>query len=247
MRVSIVTSLSLCVLAGCVIREVPPSNAPAPAPAPAPAAPAPAAPAAAAPTTPATAAPAAPAAPTATGAAAAPGAGMAIQKPIRAPEVNKVIPFGGPKADLTTIKGEVFAIPDTTKNLPNFSTLTPFATIHTSSWNIAPRKFTEGFPGIGEKVEWFAIRWEGTVTAKTAGVHVFKIKSDDGARVMIDGQQVVANDGLHPPTESQGQSLLNAGDHQLVVEYFQGPKYEIALQIWVTPPGGAPKILTNKF
>ncbi|MBI2392419.1 MAG: hypothetical protein HYV09_22730 [Deltaproteobacteria bacterium] len=247
MRVSIITSLSLCVLAGCVIREVPPSNAPAPA---APAAAAPAAPAAPAAAAPAAAAPAAAApAPAATGTPAAPAApgGMAIQKPIRAPEVNKVIAFGGPKADLTTIKGEVFAIPDSTKNLPSFAGLAPFATIYTSSWNVAPRKFTEGFPGIGEKVEWFAIRWEGTVNAKTAGVHVFKIKSDDGARVVIDGQQVVANDGLHPPTESQGQTLLNAGDHQLVVEYFQGPKYEIALQIWVTAPGGAPKILTNKF
>ena len=64
---------------------------------------------------------------------------------------------------------------------------------------------------------------------------------------MIDGVQVVANDGLHPPTESVGPSLLNAGEHTVAIEYFQGPKFDIALQIWVTAPGGQPKIFTTAF
>lgn len=241
MRFSILASLSMLTLVGCVIREVPAgSSAPAPAATPAPATPAattPAATAAPAPTPTIAPVPA----PTGTG-------GMAVQKPmLRAPEINKGNIFGGPKPAANLVKGEVFAIPDTTKGLPNFAQLTPFATLYTGVWDVAPRKFTEGFPGVGDRVEWFAIRWEGKVTAKTPGVHTFKIKSDDGARLSIDGVQVVANDGLHPPTESTGTQLLNAGEHNLVIEYFQGPKYEIALQIWVTPPNGSAKILTTTF
>jgi len=247
MRFPVLASVSMLTLVGCVIREVP-AGGTAPAPAATPAAPA------------APAAPVATAAPAATPAApgpvptvspaptTAPTAGMAVAKPmLRAPEINKGNVFGGPKAAANTLKGEVFAIPDSSKGLPAFAQLTPFATIYTAAWDVAPRKFNEGFPGVQDRIEWFAIRWEGKITVKTAGTHSFKIKSDDGARLTIDGVQVVNNDGVHPPTELSGDTVLNAGEHNAVIEYFQGPKFEIALQIWVTPPKGNAKILTTAF
>lgn len=248
MRFSIVqsvASISLLGLASCVIQTGPGSStAPAPAATPAATA-APAAPAAttgAAPTIP-TIAPAPSAAPTTAGTA-----GVDPKKALlRAPEINKGNAFGGAKPAANALKGEVFAIPETSKGLPAFASLQPYATLYTTSWDVAPRKFTEGFPGVAERVEWFAIRWEGKVTAKTPGVHLFKIKSDDGARLVIDGQQIVSNDGLHAPTEAVGPSLLNGGEHTIAIEYFQGPKFDIALQIWVTAPGGQPKILTTSF
>lgn len=245
--------LPLLLTAGCTIHSGPGSsnNTTAANPAPAPTtAPAPA------PTTAPTAAPTAapattppgtvnPVAPASTGVPS----GIDVKKPmLRAPEITKVNVFGGPKPTDKTIKGEVFTIPEGTKQLPNFNpAMTPFATVYTQSFDVSPRKFTEGFPGVNDRVEWYAIRWEGKVTAKTAGVHVFKLKSDDGARVSLNGQLVVNNDGLHAPTDATGNVLLNAGEQTLVVEYFQGPKYEVALQIWVTAPNGQPKILTSSF
>jgi hypothetical protein len=52
------------------------------------------------------------------------------------------------------------------------------------------------------------------------------------------------NDGQHPPTSASGSIMLSAGDHELVLEYFQGPRYLIALQVWVTPPGGSEQIFS---
>lgn len=52
------------------------------------------------------------------------------------------------------------------------------------------------------------------------------------------------NDGQHPPTSASGSITLTAGDHELVLEYFQGPRYLIALQVWVTPPGGTEQIFS---
>jgi hypothetical protein len=155
--------------------------------------------------------------------------------------------FGTPNASVGSIQGTLYSIPTNTTALPNFSTLKPFGHLYSTSWDIAPRDFKEGFPGLGDTVEWFAIRWEGKVTAKTAGGHLFRIKSDDGARLFLDGQRIVDNDGLHAPKDATGQANLAVGEHNLVIEYFQGPKYQIALQIWVTSPGVGEKIMGTTF
>ena len=59
-----------------------------------------------------------------------------------------------------------------------------------------------------------------------------------------DGNPVVMNDGVHPPKSVSGSVTLSAGDQELVLEYFQGPRYHIALQVWVTPPGGSEQIFS---
>jgi len=73
---------------------------------------------------------------------------------------------------------------------------------------------------------------------------------------MADEQGVLRLPGLSPgfyafeaTSAGQGFSLLEpielaAGDHSLVLEYFQGPRYEIALQVFVTPPGGTEGIFS---
>jgi hypothetical protein len=198
-----------------------------------------------------------PVAPTATPPPAAPAPPPAAVAPAPAPApvaetptIDKAIAFGSGKSSDKTVKGKVFQLAPGTKELPTIgAAMSPFAVLYTEKWDIAPRAFTEGFPGAKPEIkELYAIRWEGKMTAKTAGVHVFKIKSKDGARLTIDGQMVVNNDGVHAPTEASGQSLLNAGDHNVIIDYFQGgTTSDIALQIWVTPPKGTAKILSTTF
>jgi hypothetical protein len=165
------------------------------------------------------------------------------------PTIIKPIAFGS-QNDKGAIKGMVYQLAPTQKELPVFgASLTPVAVLYTDKWDVKPgTKFNDGFPGANDKLtEFFAIRWEGKFTAKTAGVHEFKIKSKDAARLTIDGVMVVNNDGLHPAAETKGNSLLNAGEHNFVIEYFQGPKPDVTLQIFVTPPKGQAKILTPTF
>ncbi len=57
----------------------------------------------------------------------------------------------------------------------------------------------------------------------TAGRHRLFLRCDDGARVRVDGKEVVAHDGIHPAgPEREGSIELTAGSHELRVEYFQG-------------------------
>ena len=74
-------------------------------------------------------------------------------------------------------------------------------------------------------------RFEGQIAVPRAGAWRFQLNSDDGAKLYIDGRLVIDNDGVHPPRKREGQIQLAAGRHDIVVEYFQGPRYEIALQL----------------
>ena len=67
----------------------------------------------------------------------------------------------------------------------------------------------------------FAIRFEGTMRIDRDGRYTFRLGSDDGSRLEIDGKTVVLNDGVHGFTEASGQVELTAGLHKLVAEYFE--------------------------
>lgn len=235
---SLLSMFALSALAGCVIREVPPNSqasAPPAAPPPATAAP-PAAP------PPATAPPVATAAPPpATATPPHPGQPLPAFK---APEVKKPNVFGGGYVN-GAVQGFAYDLPANTDKLPlNFNGMQPTASFWTTAWDIAPRKFDQGFPGVTDRVEWFAIKWEGKVNVHFPGVHTFRTLCDDGCELFIDGHRIVDNDGIHPPRQVSAQVNLAAGEHSIIIEYFQGPRWDIALQIWVTSPGQPERIFT---
>jgi len=68
----------------------------------------------------------------------------------------------------------------------------------------------------------FAIRFRGTVAVTEAGDYTFYTNSDDGSQLLVNGQLVVDNDGLHAPIEKQGQVTLAAGTHDIEIRYLQG-------------------------
>ncbi len=147
-------------------------------------------------------------------------------------------PFGSTQEQPGMLRGEVFALPENTHHLPDFSELRPIATLFAHEVNIAPRSFSQGFPGVPDRVEWFGVRYNGTFRVASAGQYRFRVLADDGARLVIDGHTVISNDGIHPPTWGEGAVPLSAGEHRVVVEYFQGPRFDIALQVFWTRPGG---------
>jgi|GEM_PF-2034235 len=132
--------------------------------------------------------------------------------------------------------GKIYALPETTAQLPNFDELQPFGELHTREINIPARDWTEGFPGIpGAKprVEWFGIEYQGLIKPYAPGVYEFRLVSDDGAKLFIDDKLVINNDGIHRVSSASGQVTLNASTHSFKLQYFQGPRYAIALQLFV--------------
>ena len=51
---------------------------------------------------------------------------------------------------------------------------------------------------------------------------------------------------MHDAISPDGDVTLSAGPHRLRVWYFQGIRYELALQLFVTPPGGDERIFSSE-
>jgi len=121
--------------------------------------------------------------------------------------------------------------------LPRLEKLKPVGTIYTSELNVPRRSFTEGFPGVTDRFEWFAIDYSGTFWVEKPGKYTWAIVSDDGSKFYIDGHLLIDNDGLHPARGYAAISKLKRGEHRIRISYFQGPRDEVALMLAVIPPG----------
>lgn len=146
-------------------------------------------------------------------------------------------PFGSTREVAGSFRGEVFAIPERTRQLPDFDGLSPLGSVYTHDINISPRHCEQGFPGVTDRIEWFAVRYQGTFRVANGGPHRFRVLSDDGARLLLDGQPILVNDGVHAPSWAEGGTYLAPGEHHITLEYFQGPRFEVALQLFWSPPG----------
>jgi hypothetical protein len=147
------------------------------------------------------------------------------------------------------LRGLVYHIHHNRKELPDFEKLKPAGPpIYTSSLNLPPQSFSQGFPGVTKRNEWFAIDYSGRFWITDPGRYTFSLLSDDGSKLYIDDQVVIDNDGLHPPLEKSGMVDLASGLHRMRVSYFQGPKFEIALVLKVAGPGQQPRVFsTDEF
>ena len=128
--------------------------------------------------------------------------------------------------------------------LPDFDTLTPFHTWMVANIDVPHIPYTRGFPELGADIlENFAIRLRGQLKVETAGTYNFKIQSDDGAQLYINGELIVDNDGWQSFTIKYGSVMLTDGYHDLEIRYFQGPPAHIGLQWSWQPPGGVEAIV----
>jgi len=151
--------------------------------------------------------------------------------------VGSTARFGSTTVLPAGLRGVVYHIRRDTQQLPDFSKLKPAGTIYTSSLNIPPQDFKQGFPGVTKRDEWFAIDYTGRFWIDKPADYDFVLTSDDGARLYIDDQEVIDNDGQHPPVDVSGAVTLDSGIHAIRVSYFQGPRWQVALVLKVARRG----------
>jgi len=156
-------------------------------------------------------------------------------------------PFGSADVDSLSLRGDIYYLPEGTSALPDFSTQAPVGSIYTKTLDVPSRSFSSGFPGVTDRFEWFAIRYTGSFQVDQEGQYGFRLVSDDGSRLFIDGQKIIDNDGVHAPASVSGSVYLTAGTHQIEVDYFQGPRELVALQLFWTPPGESETISSPEF
>jgi hypothetical protein len=144
--------------------------------------------------------------------------------------------FGTATATTSGLHGQIYFLEPQTLALPRFAKLQPVGSIYTDTLYIPPREFSEGFPGVTDRFEWFAIDYTGSFYVSNPGRYRFVLISDDGSKLYIDDKVVVNNDGHHPPMRKDGAAKLAKGVHRIRVSYFQGPRNQIALVLGVRKP-----------
>lgn len=152
--------------------------------------------------------------------------------------------FGTPEPQEGALQGRISFVSDGAQALPDFATQVPVGSVWATHFDIATRDYSEGFPGVTDRSEWFAIQYAGTWHVPTPGKWQFRLVSDDGARWLIDGKVVVDNDGVHATREAEGSVDLTAAPHKVELQYFQGPATQLALRLLAKPPGGTEEVWT---
>src|SRR6478609_1662433 len=91
----------------------------------------------------------------------------------------------------------------------------------------------EDFGGLSEN---FVVEALANLDITTAGSYTFRLLSDDGSELLIDGAQVIDNDGLHGATPGkEGSVTLTAGVKKLRINFFEaGGGEQLTLQ-WKKP------------
>ena len=174
----------------------------------------------------------------------APGAPPASGEP---PLIVGPTPFGSGDPKDANFLGSLYDIPQNSDRLPNLTALKPIGTLFAKELNVPARSFTDGFPGIAKKTEWFALRFEAPLAVATEADYELTTNSDDGSIVYVDDVKIVDNDGIHSPHEVTAPVHLVKGTHSLKIDYYQGPAGTIALQFYCNKMGAAKVICTGKL
>ncbi len=97
------------------------------------------------------------------------------------------------------------------ETMPDLGAMTPAESRAVAAVAALPEKYAR------ERV---AHRYTGLLRVPADGVYRFALTSDDGSRLLLGGEVVVDNDGLHSAETRVGVAALAAGWHTVTVEWF---------------------------
>ncbi len=80
--------------------------------------------------------------------------------------------------------------------------------------------FGNNFPIPGGFDDNFTMHAQCDLEITVAGTYTFGTNNDDGARLRIDGNDIINDDTLHAPTSFFGTALLTQGTHKLDLVFF---------------------------
>ena len=68
----------------------------------------------------------------------------------------------------------------------------------------------------------FGLRFSGFIYIKNKGIYNFRLDSDDGSRMFLNGELFIDNDGYHSSKSVSGGAALEKGYYPIEIQYFQG-------------------------
>ncbi len=86
---------------------------------------------------------------------------------------------------------------------------------------IVPAVHVREASGFGEVQERIAVIFKGQIDIPKTSSYSFRLYSDDGSYLLIDGNEVIDNGGFHGNEPKDGELYLNEGKHSFEIDYFQ--------------------------
>jgi len=136
---------------------------------------------------------------------------------------------------LYDIGAEVPALPELAQGeLPNVVKVVPTLDLRGERGDFAPLE------------SWFVTEVIAVLTVERAGQYCFRLVSDDGSRLSLDGKLLIDHDGLHGPTAKDSEPVaLTVGPHELRIWHLQGGGGAQLTLLWSGPPGHTPVAATS--
>jgi len=130
-----------------------------------------------------------------------------------------------------------------TRKLPNFNKMQPSGMFFAKAIDYPVNRGTREFPGIPKRESWFGIRFyvKFSLGEKEEGTYKFRIVADDAARLIIGNKLVVGVDSTGAVQEKTGSVVMNAGSHEMFLDYLQGDGPS-AIQLYITAPDSEEKV-----
>ncbi len=98
------------------------------------------------------------------------------------------------------------------------------------AWRVTNNAFYTGGP-----TNYFAAKFTGTITVPESGLWTFKLGSDAGARLIIDGTTVIDDDANHSFRFKPGSINLTSGRHRIEVQYMEIYYSQGLVLTWQSP------------
>jgi len=114
------------------------------------------------------------------------------------------------------------------QKLPDFSKLEAKATDHVRGGLLTLK--------VAQKLsDNFGVVFNGKLAAPADGNYSFKLSSDDGSRLIVDGKDVIDHDGIHGMNGKDGSVSLKQGAHDFELQYFEASGEEGLALSWSGP------------
>ena len=100
--------------------------------------------------------------------------------------------------------------------LPDFDTIEAIKTGIADDFNLT----------MADRADGYALTFTGYLDVREPGLYTFQTTSDDGSALLVDGELVVDNNGIHPPVTKSGELQLRKGWRKIDVLFFEGSGQE---------------------
>lgn len=108
--------------------------------------------------------------------------------------------------------------------IPDFSKTRPKQTFELDSISLTPIQ--------PRAKDHFAVRFTGSFSVPETNVYRFLLESFDGSKLIIDGKEIIDNDGIHYEISKENFVALEKGIHSFEVQYFDFVRRE-TLNLWI--------------